>query len=128
MPGLVFRIRRDDGDLPAGPAELIIRSGRQPEQAVRLADFDGPFRNDSSLSSSPAIQSLCSCRMLNSMAVRQFAVPFDFARTGSLGIRFQKGLSLGAGRFARKGKCLPHEAARYAPGAIRSVGRGVRGL
>jgi hypothetical protein len=28
-PGLVLRARRDDGDLPARPAEVVIRSGRQ---------------------------------------------------------------------------------------------------
>jgi hypothetical protein len=33
--GRVVGIRRDDGDLPIRPAEVIIRSGHQPEQQAR---------------------------------------------------------------------------------------------
>jgi hypothetical protein len=39
-PGLVLHVRRDDGDLPAGPGEVVVRSGRQAEQSARLANID----------------------------------------------------------------------------------------
>jgi hypothetical protein len=40
LPGLVLRVRRDDGDLPAGPGEVVVRSGRQAEQPLRFANID----------------------------------------------------------------------------------------
>ena len=46
LSGLVLRVRRDDSDPPAGPAEVVFRSGRQTKQRAGLADFYGPIRND----------------------------------------------------------------------------------
>jgi hypothetical protein len=31
LPGLVLGVRSDDGDLAAGPAEVVVRSGRETE-------------------------------------------------------------------------------------------------
>jgi hypothetical protein len=57
LSGLVLRVRSDDSDLPAGPAEVVFGSGRQTKQRAGLADFYGPIRNDF-LSSSEAISPL----------------------------------------------------------------------
>jgi len=40
LPGLVLRVRRDDGDLPAGPGEVVVRNGRQAEQPLHFANID----------------------------------------------------------------------------------------
>jgi hypothetical protein len=46
LPGLVLRVRSDDGDLKVGPAEVAGRSGRQAKEGTRLSDLDGAVRNN----------------------------------------------------------------------------------
>jgi hypothetical protein len=66
--GLVLRIRGDDGDLAAGAAEVVVRSGGEAKQLPRLADFDSPFRNDFQLVAGCHRSAVRSRHMVNSMA------------------------------------------------------------
>lgn len=66
---IILNVRSDDCDLPAGTTAVVFRGGRQTKQLPRLADFDGPFRNDFQLVLFGSYQSaVLSRRMVNSMA------------------------------------------------------------
>jgi hypothetical protein len=53
---------------PAGPGEVVVRSGRQAEQRARPANLDRPFRNDLKLVSVASHQSTVrGRRIVNSM-------------------------------------------------------------
>ncbi len=69
LPGFILRVRSDDGDLAAGPAEAGFRGWRQAKQLPGLADLDDLFRNDFKLVVLGRYQSaVLSRRMVNSMA------------------------------------------------------------
>jgi hypothetical protein len=69
LPSQVLRIRRNDGDLPVGPADVVFSSGRQAEQRVRLTNLDPPIRSNLKLVFVARHQSADrGRRMVNSMA------------------------------------------------------------
>jgi hypothetical protein len=69
LPCLVLGVRSNDGDLAAGPTEVVVRGGCQTKQGARLADLDCFFRNDFQLAVFGRNQSAVrSRRMVNSMA------------------------------------------------------------
>jgi hypothetical protein len=68
LAGLVLRIRRNDGNLPARTGKVVVRSGRQTEQPSSLAHLDRPRRLDLKLVSFAGHQSAVrNRRMVNSI-------------------------------------------------------------